>query len=115
VQRWQRVAVLVVVAWMLAVGAWANRSWTETIPLVTPPETEGQSRSFVCGAPFAARSAEPEESGPLDHPLSRQPCEVNGERRVVAIVDLALGAVVLAGVVYAGRRSSARRDPQPVA
>lgn len=114
-QRWQRVAFLVIVAWMLAVGAWANRSWTEKIPLVTPPETEGRSRSFVCGAPFGAKSAEAEEPGPLDHPLSRQPCEVHDERRVVAIVDLALGAFVLAGVVYAGRRSAAHRDTQPVA
>lgn len=114
-QRWRRVTILAVAAWVLAVGAWANRSSTETIPLVTPPEIEGQSRSFVCGAPFGSASVEPQVPGPLQYPLSRPPCDTHGERRAIAVVDLGLGALVIAALVYASRRSSAHRNRQPVA
>ena len=108
-QRWQRVAILGVVAWLLAVVVWANRSWTETIPVVTPVGAPAQSRTFVCGAPLGSRTVT-EVTPPSDLPLARRPCDLHGERRVLAVVDVVVGVVLVVGLVYLGRRSAARRE-----
>lgn len=108
-QRWQRLAIVAVVAWMLAVGAWANRSWTDTVPLTTEGGTE--SREFLCGAPFGSKSVEQKVPGPLPGPPVREPCEVHGERRLLAVVDLAAGALAVVALVLLGRRSAAHREP----
>lgn len=107
--RWQRVAILGVVAWLLAVVMWANRSWTETVPVVTPVGAPAQSRTFSCGAPLGSRTVT-ELTPPSDLPLDRRPCDVHGERRVLAMVDVVVGVFLIAGLVYLGRRSAARHD-----
>lgn len=112
-QRWQQVSILAVVAWMLAVGSWANRSWTETVPLATPAGAEGQSRSYQCGAPFGPRSVD-RQGPPTELAPVREPCDLHGERRALAVVDLALGAAAIAALAYLGARSTARRAPETV-
>lgn len=107
--RWRRVAILGVVAWLLAVVMWANRSWTETVPVVTPVGAPAQSRTFVCGAPLGSKTVS-ELTPPSDLPLDRRPCDVHGERRVLAMVDVVFGVFLIAGLVYLGRRSDARHD-----
>lgn len=102
-------AVLGVVAWLLAVVMWANRSWTETVPVATPVGAPAQARSFECGAPLGPRTVI-EQTPPSDLPLDRRPCDVHGERRVLAVVDVVVGAVLIAGLVYLGRRSAARHE-----
>lgn len=115
-QRWQRFTIVIVVAWMVAVGAWANRSWTDTVLLVTPAEVEAQSHAFVCSAPLAAKSVSDEGGTPARYPPARPPCEVHGERRAVAVLDFGFGALAVVAVVLIGRRSAARarRDPSTV-
>ena len=110
-QRWQRVAIVAVVAWMLAVGLWANRSWTDTVPIATDAGT--QSREFVCAAPFGTASPEQKTPGPLPGTPVRKPCEVHGERRLLAVVDLVVGVLALAGIVVLGRRAADHREPSP--
>jgi hypothetical protein len=109
VVRWQRVAILGVVAWLVAVVMWANRSWTETVPVVTPVGASAQSRTFVCGAPLGSNTVT-ERTPPSDLPLDGRPCEEHGERRVLAVVDVGVGVVLIAGLAYLGRRSAARHD-----
>lgn len=104
-------AIVAVVAWMLAVGFWANRSWTDTVPVATDAGTE--SREFVCGGPFGATAPEQKVAGPLPGAPVRTPCEVHGERRLLAVVDLAAGVLALAGIVVLGRRSADHREPSP--
>ena len=108
-QRWQRVAILLVVAWLLAVLVWANRSWTETVSVVTPVGAPAQSRTFVCGAPLGAKTVDTQVA-PSDFPLARRACDVHGERRVLAVIDVVVGVILIAGLVYLGRRSAARQE-----
>lgn len=107
--RWQRVAILGVAAWLLAVVMWANRSWTETVPVVAPAGAPAQSRTFVCGAPLGPRTFT-ERTPASDLPLDRRPCAAHGERRLLAVVDVGAGVVLIAGLVYLGRRSAARHE-----
>ena len=108
---WPKLAFLLVLAWMLVVLNWANQSWTETVDLVTPPGVEAQAQEFECSAPFDARAADPKGGGESVHPPAREPCQVHGERRSLAIFDLAFGALLLAAGIYVTSRYSARREP----
>lgn len=112
-KTWWRVAFVSLLAWTLAVASWANSSWTEEIPLETPPGAEADFRSFVCSAPFKAKAAEPKEAEPTEHRLSREPCEVHGERRLLAVLDILLGVAGLALLAYLGVRSASRKEPAP--
>jgi hypothetical protein len=114
VQRWQRVAILGVVAWLLAVVVWANRSWTETVSVVTPVGAAAQSRTFVCGAPLGSKTVDTEVTPPSEFPLVRPACDVHSERRVLAVVDAVVGVILIAGLVYLGRRSAARHEDELV-
>ena len=114
-RKWLRVGFVCVILWMLAVGVWANRSWTESLTPVAPAGVVAQERSFVCSAPFAARSVDPVGAVEADFPLPDEPCDVHRERRVLAIVDLGIGAALLVLLVYLGTRSSARKEATPVA
>lgn len=107
VKMWRSAAFLAALAWMLSVGIWANSSWTESVPLATPPGAEAQATSFLCSAPFDTKAVEPENpANERQYPVSRQPCEVHGERRALAIFDLGLGLAVLTALIYLGARRS---------
>jgi hypothetical protein len=110
---WRRAALLFLVAWVLAVGSWANRSWTEIVPLVTPPDVEAESRSFVCGAPLGSGTVHPKPPIERQYPLSREPCRLHGERRALAVVDLLIGVAGLVAIVYFGARHADRKEPEP--
>ncbi len=110
VPTWWRVAFVALLAWMLAVGVWANRSWTDNVPLQTPPDVAAQERAFVCGPPLGAKSAEPENAAPGEYPPLREPCELHGQRRAIAVIDIGLGVAGIALLIYVGRRRSSRKE-----
>ncbi|MGQ0519883.1 MAG: hypothetical protein ACT4PX_01870 [Actinomycetota bacterium] len=112
-RMWRRAALLSLLVWVLAVGSWANRSWTESVPLVTPPDVEAESRSFVCGAPLGSRTVHPRPPIERPYPLSREPCRLHDERRALAVVDLLIGVAGVVALVYFGARHAARKEPDP--
>jgi hypothetical protein len=111
--RWRMLVVVMLVAWMAAVAVWAFRPWPDSVPLVVPPEVDlqsGDARSvdFVCGAPLGNDTVAPSaEAAAPPHPLARRPCVDRGERRVVAVVDLVVGAVAVLVVVRLARAGGA--------
>lgn len=106
---WRRVAIAVVLVWTLVVANWASRSWSDSVTLTTPPGVEEQSREFVCSTPFDANAAQPKDSNASEYGLSRQPCEVHGERRWLAMFDIGLGLAGVALLIWLGARSSSRK------
>ncbi len=107
---WRRVAIAGVLIWMLVVANWASRSWSDSVTLTTPPEVAEQSREFVCSAPLDAKSAQPKDSDASQYSLSRQPCEVHGERRWLAIFNIVLGVATVAVLIWLGTRSASRKE-----
>lgn len=104
---WRGAACLAVLAWMLAVAIWANSSWTDSVPLTTPLGVEPRTASFTCSAPFDSRVVEredPDDEG--QYPPSQEPCDVHGERRALAVFDMALGVALLGSLLYLGTRRS---------
>ena len=107
---WRRVAIAGVLVWMLVVVSWASRSWSDSVTLTTPPGVEEQSRQFVCSAPLDSRSAQPNGGDTSEYSLSRQPCEVHGERRWLAIFNIVLGVAAVAVLIWLGNRAASRKE-----
>ena len=106
---WRRVAIAVVLFWTLAVANWASRTWNDSVKLTTLPAIKEQAREFVCSAPFRAKSAQAKDIDASEYPLSRQPCEVHGERRWLAVFDIGVGLAGVALLIWLGTRSSSRK------
>jgi hypothetical protein len=98
VQGWRRIAIVGVLAWIVAVAFWASRPWTDTVTVRVPKGSPPESVRFDCGRLFGggggwhAVIATPKALRNLAH----RPCTARGERRVVAVLDLAVGVVALA-------------------
>ncbi|MGH9178745.1 MAG: hypothetical protein ACRD0N_09365, partial [Acidimicrobiales bacterium] len=73
-RTWRRVAFLSVLAWVLFVASWATRTWTESVPVTTPPGAESQERSFECSAPFSAKEVRPRDPPTGGVALAHEPC-----------------------------------------
>jgi hypothetical protein len=105
VRTWRRVAFLVLLAWVLFVATWATRSWTQSVPVTAPAGGTETERTFECSAPFRAKEVRPRDPLTGDEQLAQEPCEEHGERRVIAVLDIALGATVLVLLAYRRGRS----------
>ena len=110
-RTWRRVAFLSVLAWLLFVALWANRTWTESVPVTVPPGAAADERTFECSAPFRAKEVRPKEPLAADVALEHGPCEEHGQRRVLAVFDIAVGGTALVLLAYRRARSALSADP----
>ncbi|HEV3352735.1 MAG TPA: hypothetical protein VG076_07410 [Acidimicrobiales bacterium] len=105
-ERARKWAVVVLVAFALAVAFWGTRSWTDTKPLVPPPGVKQQVADTVkyeCGALWGSASVHGPTSTP--RPVVGKPCGQREARRRLAFADIIL-AVVGIGYLTFGRRST---------
>lgn len=77
---------------LVAVAVWAFRPWTSAVTL----DDKGRQALYTCGPPFGSASVEP-ANGDARSPtaLVRRPCSTRGERRTLAVADLAVGTAGL--------------------
>jgi hypothetical protein len=109
VTRWARIALVVLLAWMVAVVIWTSRPWSDTQALIIPPTKKDVApmfATFECSDLLGAAST-PVHHGTLRYPLSREPCRDRSQRRALAVADLGLGVIAIAGVAVLGRRRPA--------
>lgn len=98
--RYRTVIASVLLAWIVVTAAWANRPWSDHVPLATEEGQPPPVVRFECGAPLGegtvTRSHEPAPGEPA---VSREPCAYRGERRFLAFLNigLALGGLLLVG------------------
>ncbi len=98
--RYRTVIASVLLAWIVVTAAWANRPWSDLVPLAKGEDQRSQVVRFECGAPLGegtfTRSDEPAPGEPA---VSREPCAYRGERRFLAFLNigLALGGLLLVG------------------
>jgi hypothetical protein len=95
-QSWRRYTIFGVLAFLLGVGVWASMAWTDTVTVVVPKGQPPQSVSFACGHLFGAHEVKPSAAAAtLAKPLAHKPCSGRTSRRVLVVVDAAVGVAAL--------------------
>jgi len=96
VPTWRRLAIVGLLAFVVAVAVWGFRPWTSSVALPVVDNKTPQA-TFVCGAVFGGGSVHPSNDlARSEAVLPTRPCANRNARRVLAVVDLAVG---LAGLV----------------
>jgi len=98
--------VLVLALWALAVVVWAARPWSDTHPLLAPPDAKVQQATYECGPTWGNASVRGPNTTP--YPVIGTPCGHREERRRVAAVDLGAAALGI-GLAVGWRRSPFER------
>jgi len=91
VPTWRRLFIVGLLGFVVAVAVWAFRPWTSSVALPVVDNKTPQA-TFECGALFGGGSAYP--SNDLARSavvLPTRPCANRNARRVLAVVDLAVG------------------------
>lgn len=100
----------------LSIVVWGASSFTDDVPLVVGEEEPDRSVSFGCPAVFG-QDSEPEASDDAiealeDNELTRSPCApFRQQRRVLAVVDLALVAAGLGALRWLRARPAQATTP----
>lgn len=106
---WRRFAIAGVLGFVVVVAVWAFRPWNSVVAL-PPVDNKTPQAVFSCGAVFGGDSIEPANElarsgvAPPDHA-----CAGRGARRVLAVADLAVGALGLV-ILIASRQHQASED-----
>lgn len=88
---------------------WAARPWTDTRPLLTPPDAEPAIASYACPSVFDHFPKAPQPTAPTAYPPEGLPCDQQRVHRVLFVADMGLALVGL----YLLRPRSGAGDPAP--
>jgi len=111
VPTWRRLFIVGLLGFVVAVAVWAFRPWTSSVALPVVDNKTPQA-TFECGALFGGGSAYP--SNDLARSavvLPTRPCANRNARRVLAVVDLAVGLAGLVLLIAAFRAPIPTVDP----
>lgn len=112
-QSWRRIALIGVLAWLVGVAVWAYTPWSDVVTLQVPKGAPPQSVSYACGRLVGNSELKPSEDAvTAAYPLAHKPCGARTERRVLVVVDGAIGVVMLFMLLT---RFSLRRNEVPAA
>jgi hypothetical protein len=107
-QSWGRIAIVAVLLWIVGVAVWAYQPWTDTVPLVVPKGQPPRSVAYSCGRLVGSSDVKPSvDAVSAARPLAHKPCSGRTERRVLAVLDEAVG---LAAMYVLLTRSPSRRN-----
>lgn len=110
VQSWRRIAIIGVLAFMAGVAAWAYLPWSDVVTLDVPKGAPPRSVSYSCGRLVGSSDVKPSEDAvTAAYPLAHKPCGARTERRVLAVLDGAVGVVGVVVLVALLTRFSTRQ------
>ncbi len=103
VPTWRRLAIVGLLGFVATVAVWALRPWTSSVSLPAVANKVPQA-TFECGALFGGDSVHPSNDlARSEVVLPTRPCANRNARRVLAVVDLAVGLAGLVVLVAAFR------------